>query len=135
VSLTRSDATPRSRTKRGSAMDARLHTAVSSGLVYSRISVHRLLHLIVPCRDTSLIMIMKILQVHVSVHNPGGVVSNTKQALNRALPGNKSDHVDGLIVRRINHCSDQGVSSQTPSKQLAAQVPQTTDSASSEILA
>ena len=49
VSLTRSDATPRSRTNRGSAMDARLHTAVSSGLVYSRISVHRLLHLIVPC--------------------------------------------------------------------------------------
>ena len=50
VSLTRSDAMPRSRTKRGSAIDARLHTAVSSGLVYSRISVHRLLHLIVPCR-------------------------------------------------------------------------------------
>ena len=49
VSLTRSEETPRSRTKRGSAIDARLHTAVSSGLVYSRISVHRLLHLIVPC--------------------------------------------------------------------------------------
>lgn len=39
---------PFSRTKRGSAMDARLHTAVSSGLVYSTISVHRLLHLMVP---------------------------------------------------------------------------------------
>ncbi len=37
-----------SRTKRGRAMEARLHTAVSSGAVYSTISVHRLEHLIVP---------------------------------------------------------------------------------------
>jgi hypothetical protein len=29
-------------------MEARLHTAVSSGLVYSTISVHRLEHLMVP---------------------------------------------------------------------------------------
>ena len=32
----------------GSAIDAKLHTAVSSGEVYSTISVHRLLHLMVP---------------------------------------------------------------------------------------
>jgi hypothetical protein len=38
----------RSRTKRGSAIDARLHTAVSSGLVNSMISVQRLDDLIVP---------------------------------------------------------------------------------------
>lgn len=37
-----------SQTKRLSAMEARLHTATSSGEVYSTISVHRLLHLIVP---------------------------------------------------------------------------------------
>jgi hypothetical protein len=35
-------AASRSRTKRGSAMEARLQTAVSSGEVYSTISVHRL---------------------------------------------------------------------------------------------
>ena len=38
----------RSRTKRGSAIEARLQTAVSSGEVYSMISVHRLEHLMVP---------------------------------------------------------------------------------------
>lgn len=32
----------------GRAMEARLQTADSSGLVYSMISVHRLLHLMVP---------------------------------------------------------------------------------------
>ena len=32
----------------GSAIDARLHTADSSGLLYSIISVQRLLHLMVP---------------------------------------------------------------------------------------
>ena len=35
-------------TKRGKAIEARLHTAVSEGLVYSIISVHRLEDLIVP---------------------------------------------------------------------------------------
>src|SRR5690242_5655559 len=35
-------------TKAGNAMDARLHTATSSGALYSTISVHRLLHLMVP---------------------------------------------------------------------------------------
>ena len=37
-----------SRTYLGRAIDARLHTAVSSAEVYSTISVQRLLHLIVP---------------------------------------------------------------------------------------
>ena len=37
-----------SRTYLGSAIDARLQTAVSSADVYSTISVHRLLHFIVP---------------------------------------------------------------------------------------
>ena len=36
------------RTKRGRAREARLQTAVSSGEVNSMISVHRLLHLMVP---------------------------------------------------------------------------------------
>ena len=40
-------------TKRLRAIEARLHTATSSGEVYSIISVHRLLHLMVPrfCRQ------------------------------------------------------------------------------------
>lgn len=37
-----------SRTNLGKAIEARLHTAVSSGLVYSMISVHRFEDLIVP---------------------------------------------------------------------------------------
>ena len=49
MSLKRLDSVPAcSLTKRGRAMEARLQTAVSSGEVYSRISVHRLLHRIVP---------------------------------------------------------------------------------------
>ena len=41
------------------AREARLHTATSSGLVYSTISVHRLLHLMVPrfCEGDKLIKI------------------------------------------------------------------------------
>ncbi len=88
MSLTRSDATPRSRTKRGSDMDARLHTAVSSGLVYSRISVHRLLHLIVPCHDTGLILKMDTQQTQqntcITGQNSGSVAPDAKPA---AAPG------------------------------------------------
>jgi hypothetical protein len=46
--FSRSASQSRSRTNRGRAIEARLHTAVSSADVYSMISVQRLEHLMVP---------------------------------------------------------------------------------------
>ncbi len=84
-------AAERSRTKRGSAMDAKLHTALSSALVNSTISVHRLLHLIVPR------FCWLDLRLHASLYSMYGLPVSTCAAAQKSLILLSANLLVGLV--------------------------------------